>query len=265
MGLLPFLTFAVPHKLNNSSFKIPILHGCGLLHFAPGEAWMYTLLKKIPGAFDNKKCFVDVGMNVGQTLLCIKTLYPKIDYIGFEPNTVCYEYVHKLVSINRMENTHLYPVGLSDAAGILELVFYDNNIADQSASVVPHFRANEVARQNVAVLKADELGIWDSQIPGIIKIDVEGGELEVFRGFNSVLEKWRPYIICEVLPAYSSSNTARIFRHLALEKLLRNLNYSIFRISETSELIPLSAFGINDDVALSNYLFVPCELFNNMV
>ena len=43
---------------------------------------------KIVLPIENKK-FIDVGVNIGQTLLKLKSVSSEIDYIGFEPNPIC--------------------------------------------------------------------------------------------------------------------------------------------------------------------------------
>lgn len=60
----------------------------------------------------------------------------------------------------------------------------------------------------------------------LIKIDVEGYEGDILLPEHTLLSKFRPHIICEVLPT--------TLCHLpSLEKLLRDLNYTIYMISET--------------------------------
>ena len=52
-----------------------------------------NLLKKKNGAY------LDIGVNIGQTLMKLKSVNPKIEYIGFEPNATCVHYVNKLIDM----------------------------------------------------------------------------------------------------------------------------------------------------------------------
>jgi len=48
---------------------------------------MIDLLKKILLLKDG--VFIDIGMNLGQTLIKLKCVDPNIRYFGFEPNPGC--------------------------------------------------------------------------------------------------------------------------------------------------------------------------------
>jgi hypothetical protein len=96
----------------------------------------------------------------------------------------------------------------------------------------------------------------------IIKIDVEGAELEVVKGLADTLMRYRPAIVCEVLPTYSGADGRRAFRQPRIEALLgilRSLDYDVFRLMPTGEAIPLSTIEPHSDGTLTNYAFVPSE------
>ena len=47
--------------------------------------------------------FIDVGVNLGQTLLKVAAIDPGRAYVGFEPNPACVDYVWKLIETNNLE------------------------------------------------------------------------------------------------------------------------------------------------------------------
>jgi hypothetical protein len=85
--LMPF-NIQVPVTVNGVKFKGIIMQGVGGSNFDLSEPWMVDALRRLlflrPGA-----AFVDVGVNIGQTLLKLKSLAPDIVYVGFEPNPFC--------------------------------------------------------------------------------------------------------------------------------------------------------------------------------
>jgi hypothetical protein len=69
--------------------------------------------------------------------------------------------------------------------------------------------------------------------PDVIKIDVEGGELDVLRGMEEILKRGTK-IICEV---HSKFLLSRGQNPIEISKLLKKHNYKIYRI-EGWRLLP---------------------------
>lgn len=49
--------------------------------------------------------------------------------------------------------------------------------------------------------------------PAVVKIDVEGAELEVLKGASRLFETIRPIVLCEVIPASEREVTAFLRAH----------------------------------------------------
>jgi hypothetical protein len=97
---------------------------------------------------------------------------------------------------------------------------------------------------------------------GVLKVDVEGGELDVFRAMVAVLEKNKPLIISEVLPVgdpASEQGTFRKERQDALLTIFRDLGYRIIRLHIDGSRELLDDIEVHSEIRLSNYLFVPAE------
>lgn len=67
--------------------------------------------------------FIDVGVNIGQTLLNVRSIDKDRNYIGFEPNPTCINYVMELIKINDFKNTTLIPFGIAGNDGVEVLHF----------------------------------------------------------------------------------------------------------------------------------------------
>ena len=85
IGLLQYLIFKINVQIYSTQFIIPVIKGIGLNNIITTESWGVNLLKKIFPII-NKGIFVDVGVNIGQTLLKLKAVDNEMNYIGFEPN-----------------------------------------------------------------------------------------------------------------------------------------------------------------------------------
>ncbi|MDE3250404.1 MAG: FkbM family methyltransferase, partial [Bacteroidota bacterium] len=211
---------------------------------------------------------IDVGVNVGQTLIKLRTVSTDTAYIGFEPNPLCVYYASELIKANKYNHTKLLPVGLFSHDGILELNLYSEGDTDQAASVIENFRPNQKVHRKmyVPVSNFENLAkILSADNISIVKIDVEGAELEVLQSLAPTLQSKRPFVLVEILPAYDASNTARITRQQQMEALLKTVGYTIFRVIKKDKntiqrLEPLTEIGIHGNLDLCEYLLAPEEL-----
>lgn len=232
---------------------------------APAEPWLIDLFRKLLGARAGP--FVDIGVNMGQTLMVVKALETGRPYIGFEPNPRCVAYCESLVALNGMENVTLVPAGLADSSGLRRLQFYGASGYDEGASIVENFRPGQAVKGEivVAVVSADDaMKTLDIGSLAIVKIDTEGAESEILASMRGSIAASRPWIVTEVLPPYSAENTVRLDRQSAIEGLLRDIDYRILRIQKSAAgrlagLVEIDSFGVYADVAMSDYVFAPAQ------
>jgi len=244
-------------EVDGRNFVIPIINGRKTY---VSEPWMSDVIRRL---FERKAgAFVDVGVNLGQTLLKVAAIDPAREYVGFEPNPACVDYAWKLIEKNKLPYT-VIPAGVSTDTTLLNLEMFRADDTDPSASIVPNFRANVVSRRPVLVLNPEHLpeGAMPDEI-AVVKIDVEGGELFVIEGMLPTLEKRRPFLVVEVLPA---SNPDRLERQQAIERHLSDLDYRLFRIRRTAEdlfesFVPIDSIGMHKDLESCDYVFAPREV-----
>lgn len=244
-------------EVDGHAFVIPIINGRKTY---VSEPWMSDVLRRL---FERKAgAFVDVGVNLGQTLLKVAAIDPAREYVGFEPNPACVDYAWKLIEKNGLPYT-IIPAGVSAETTLLNLEMFRADDTDPSASIVPNFRANVVARRPVLVLNPKDLP--EGSIPdeiAVIKIDVEGGELFVIEGLLPVVERRRPFLVVEILPA---SSPERLERQEAIELHLKKLDYRLFRIRRNSDdrfggFDPIDEVGMHKDLESCDYVFAPREV-----
>jgi len=107
-GLLQYLNIEVNLYLNQKKFRIPILASTGIANLTMLGQWMIPLIEAIVSETDG--IFIDVGANTGQTLLNLKSVSPKTEYLGYEPNPMCVHYLTRLIKSNNFKPvsyTHL--------------------------------------------------------------------------------------------------------------------------------------------------------------
>jgi hypothetical protein len=143
LGIIRYLNFSVSLNVQNKIIKVPVLSETGLGNIFDDEPWMDDILSLV-GSKITSGIFIDVGVNIGQTLLKVKKNFAsEIFYIGFEPNPNCVNYCHKLISLNKWgENSAIIPCAISNEAGLIKLYKYSTGDVDPSASIVKNFRPN---------------------------------------------------------------------------------------------------------------------------
>src|SRR5262249_12161063 len=152
--------------------------------------------------------------------------------------------------------------------------FVADSEADSTASMVHDLRPGKpsLRRQFVATLRFDDIAasLPVADIP-VVKIDVEGAELDVLGGMRDFLRTRRPLVVCEVLHAHTAAQLSLMRgRNTALVALLAAAGYAPYRIvkdarqAQVTGLVAVAAFP--DEVydprtspAVCDYLFVPHE------
>lgn len=261
-GLRVRLRYRRKIRIRKSTITVPFVRGVFL---DMSESWMVDLLSELLP--QQGGAFLDVGVNVGQTLVKLKAIDPERDYVGVEPNPVCVFYAQNLIKANGFRNCELVPVGLFNEDNILPLEFSYECVADTSASLIKKLRPGNkaYARTYVPVFRYEviEKAIGVRHV-GIVKIDVEGAELEVLRSLADVIRRDRPIVLLEILPVYSSANTFRKERQEAIEEFLSTVAYLTFRVEKTPSgayagLNRLSGINIHSDLTQCDYAVIPGE------
>ena len=147
--------------------------------------------------------FIDAGANIGNHSLYFASVL-KAKVVAFEPqphNILCIELNSILNGVSESVSIHRCALGDSNAEAVLRMSI-EANYGTFSAKPASNPRANsEEGRKGfvVPVRILDEVinGSFPGQKVSIIKIDVEGMEMEVIRGASKIIEKWRPLVACE--------------------------------------------------------------------
>jgi FkbM family methyltransferase len=259
--LLQWINSSYKLIVNGCQFKVPVKKGIGLDHNRAFEPWMIEVMQTLIPLSNGT--FVDVGVNIGQTLIKLRSI-SQADYIGFEPNQHCVEYVNELITANRFSNTHLIASGIGNELQKAQLHTYYNSKVDSTASLLSDFRPDSPITDSIQVelLGPNELKEILTQQVGVIKIDVEGYEKFVLQGLKQTIEKFRPIMILEILPVYDIKNNNRLEAQQEIASMIKELNYHILRVRKTAigrleSFDPIVEFGIHSDLKQCDYVLVP--------
>lgn len=151
--------------------------------------------EKLKAAFAevNPTACLDVGANTGQFAIEWRKIFPACKITSIEPNPYCEKGLKKI-------GVKYYQCGISDKIGELELILPKAKSNSKGASFYKEINFNslpdtEILKIKVPVTTLDNL--FPNDIFDVIKIDVQGAELDVINGGNLTLAK-SSYVIIEV-------------------------------------------------------------------
>jgi FkbM family methyltransferase len=164
--------------------------------------------------------FVDVGAHIGKYTVALGNKIGKSGIIiSIEPETENFNLLKKNVALNKLTNVHLQNVACAGQEGEATLYVHKDRPTLHS------FYLNRGPSQiKVKTVKLDTI-IQDLKINRVdlLKIDVEGAEIDVIKGSSDTLKKHHPRIVFEV---FDSENLKKI------EEVLCNFDYIIKQIKE---------------------------------
>ncbi len=146
---------------------------------------------------NSKPIIIDIGANLGDSILYFKWIYPKSVIHAFEPNVKAFNVLQKNVTENKFVNVYLYNVGLGKKNQKKKLfsnkdeTFYTSSLLRESFKLNQELISNTVEIKNLTKMKILEK--YD-QID-LIKMDVEGSEREILSSLSDVLKKTRNVIL----------------------------------------------------------------------
>lgn len=178
---------------------------------------------------------IDVGANVGYyTMMAARAVGPQGRVHAFEPNPDVAALLERSVAVAGVQSAVtvvMAAVGASPGTARL-LLPRDTSNTGQASTIAGWIEQS--GSLEVPAVSLDEYcceqGIHCIRL---LKVDVEGAEIEVFKGASEVLRRVRPdAIICEFVTG------RRVDAQLDVLSLLRDHGYCTFRMSLHGDLVP---------------------------
>jgi FkbM family methyltransferase len=165
-----------------------------LFAYAQGKGWFVSLEVEVSLCAsllpEGISTFVDIGGNKGEYAQEVVSRFQNARVFIFEPSL----YNRKALDDKFLDNPNVrvYQIALSDSAGLMPL--YADSPGSGGASLIhrkiEHFGVHVSELEQVSVKRFDEIwGQINEDIIDLVKIDVEGHELNVLRGFGLILER----------------------------------------------------------------------------
>ena len=206
--------------------------------------------------------FFDVGANIGQfTILAADRLNNDGIVFSFEPSPREFAMLESTVSLNRLSNVKLYSSAVGSTNSREKLKVFSgkygafNTLGAPSHSKVQNESYSEVEVECVtldSIVKQARLDHVD-----LMKIDVEGGEVDVLRGASSLMQmEESPVVICEVgdetLAGYGETGKS-------LRGIFSEFAYDLYEVDSTGSLVCVAP---EQDRYAANYVALKVSHFD---
>ena len=175
-----------------------------ILHLFQGKLFSiasFEIISNIKKTVPHLDNIIDVGANSGQFTKVASNFYPNAKINSFEPLPNLYPKIERLFSANKNITTH--NLALGNEVGVIKFNKYNfghvSSILQISADNI-HFPQsdNDLEKIDVQIKTLDSLSLLNKENPGItlLKLDVQGYELEVLKGAEETLKNI-DYIVIE--------------------------------------------------------------------
>jgi FkbM family methyltransferase len=160
----------------------------------------------------------DIGANIGYfTLLMAELVGSSGCVFAFEPNPIMYSRLESNIALNpQLEDGRIkaFPVALGKEQGLSS--FFCPILGHEGVGGLKDVQRAPVSKAiNVEVDTLDDIAVKHNiKRLDFIKIDVEGGEYDVFKGSEYVLRELRPIILFEACELNTSPYGYRVFEEL---------------------------------------------------
>ncbi|MFV0482055.1 MAG: FkbM family methyltransferase, partial [Campylobacteraceae bacterium] len=233
---------------NSNTFLMEI-DGISYNIYLPGKGQDYIQKKiyeeKIPYEYDMLKdminrakkdtIIVDVGSNIGNHSLFLAA--NGFDVYAFEANSLVFDIMSVSIKINKFKNIKAFNFGLSDKVGKAKIDnFNKSNLGAQSLKI----GEGEIELKPLDTIK------FHKKI-SIIKIDVEGMEINVLKGAKNIINNNRPLLYIEAISLVEFKKLNNVLEELGY------IQWDTFNATPTHLFYPKESFNEKD--ILSNFIY----------
>jgi FkbM family methyltransferase len=156
---------------------------------------------------------VDIGANRGQFALICREWFPKARIDSFEPLREPCEGFQDIFRGNELVTLHQIAIGAKETETIIHVSNQDHSssllpISEKQTRLFPGTIEKETRSIHVCPLEK-VFSLNDIELPALLKIDVQGLELEVLKGCGSLLDVFNyVYVECSFVELYSNQALA---------------------------------------------------------
>jgi FkbM family methyltransferase len=189
---------------------------------------------------------IDVGANIGNHSVYFSKFFSKV--ISIEPNPSNFELLKLNAQLADQKNLQCVNIGASDAEGYLNYSYAE--VSNSGSVFLSPILNSDDKKPIVKVNSIDNMFIHEKI--SMIKIDVEGMELQVINGAQKIIEKQMPLIAFEQIGTNFEKHS-----RLVIGRLLE-FGYKSFAVYESTPEFP----NIGPDI-LKQLIYFMSQMFSS--
>ncbi len=141
------------------------------------------------------KCIFDCGASVGYWSYEVSKLFPGSQIVAIEPNSIVLPQTEKTLS-NIKPKVIIEECALGATSGDAHLNIWDNDQTKMSgSSLKDHVQGNPENKLKIRLDTLDNICERHHLSPNLVKLDLQGGEIEALKGAEKVLRTAEVFII----------------------------------------------------------------------
>jgi len=168
------------------------------------NSWEPSTFKIFDTFLSEHKNYMDIGAWIGPTVLYGAPLAKKV--FAFEPDPVAYKALRENVELNEIENVWHAPIAVSSKWKNIE-IGVKNRLGDSMSSIL-------WSNHRIAVPSIPFVTLVNEIKPNFIKIDIEGGEIDLLVDSMAVLKMYKPTVHLSLHTPWFSGETFEKYAHI---------------------------------------------------
>lgn len=183
-------------KCDEESFRFRIVNPFDLIqrHFLEERFFELAELRFVRDRLKKGGVIVDVGANVGNHAVYLSRFLEPSRILVLEPNIELFDALHYNLRANRVTAADTSHLGIAIGAGHNK---YDLSVRDPN-----NLGAGRLTESPSGTIRSEPLDEIVREQVDLIKIDVEGMELEVLQGAARTISRSRPCLLVEAFNAH---------------------------------------------------------------
>jgi FkbM family methyltransferase len=190
---------------------------------------------------------IDVGTNLGYYSIAAAAKFNTVSVISFEPGSNAFQRLQKNIALNQLKNITPIQQAIGREEGKKTLY-----LSGEENTGMSGFEQAENFTGKTEIVNCTSIdkfaGTKSLEKLDLIKIDIEGSEMDVLNGMTNTLTSYKPIVLIEIC-----TETLQRFHQTPanIHRFLTNFGYQGYKATSPFQLYPLNE---NEDTDLAFFL-----------